>query len=164
MTRSKLKQPNYSLSRIAILATLSKESREKLERRCAWRRSERGEPIVDYLDASDDVFFIASGNVRVTMYSVAGKAVSFNDLGLGEVFGEYPAIDRGPRSASVEARSTCLIASLPAEHFRELLRSEPGVAQALLPRLVRSLRRAFTNSARWQLRTVFTPNACGWRH
>ena len=69
--------------------------------------------FVDYLDASDDVFFIASGNVRVTMYSVAGKAVSFNDLGLGEVFGEYPAIDRGPRSASVEARSTCLIASLP---------------------------------------------------
>ena len=59
MTRSKLKQPNYSLSRIAILATLSKESREKLEQRCAWRRYERGEPIVDYLDASDDVFFIA---------------------------------------------------------------------------------------------------------
>ena len=97
------------------------------------------------------------------MYSVAGKAVSFNDLGLGEVFGEYPAIDRGPRSASVEARSTCLIASLPAEHFREPLRSEPGVAQALLPRLVRTIR-ALTNSARWQLRTVFTPNACGWRH
>lgn len=59
MTRSKLKQPNYSLSRIAILATLSKESREKLEQRCAWRRYERGEPIVDSLDASDDVFFIA---------------------------------------------------------------------------------------------------------
>jgi hypothetical protein len=32
------------------------------------------------------VFFIALGNVRVTIYSVAGKAV---DLGLGEVFGEY---------------------------------------------------------------------------
>jgi len=72
-----------------------RESREKLERRCAWRRYERGEPIVDYLDASGDVFFIASGNLRVTIYSVAGKAVSFNDLGLGEVFGEYPAIDRG---------------------------------------------------------------------
>jgi CRP/FNR family cyclic AMP-dependent transcriptional regulator len=68
------------------------------------------------------------------------RRVSFNDLGLGEVFGEYPAIDRGPRSARVEARSTCLIASLPAEHFRELLRSEPGVAQALLPRLVRRIR------------------------
>jgi CRP/FNR family transcriptional regulator, cyclic AMP receptor protein len=71
-----------------------------------------GESFVDYLDASDDVFFIASGNVRVTIYSVAGKAVSFNDLGLG-VFGEYPAIDRGPRSASVRGAvhlSRCVLA------------------------------------------------------
>jgi CRP-like cAMP-binding protein len=82
MTRSKLKQPNYSLSD-RDTGDASKESSEKLERCCAWRRYERGEPIVDYLDASDDVFFVASGNVRVTIYSVAGKAVSFNDLGLG---------------------------------------------------------------------------------
>ena len=48
-----------------------------------------------------------------------------------------------------EARYTCLIGSLPAEHFRELLRSEPGVAQALLPRLVRTLR-ALTTRLRIQ--------------
>ena len=140
MTRFKFKQPNYSLSRIAILATLSKESLEKLERRCAWRRYERGEPIVVYLDASDDVFFIVSGEVKVTIYSRAGKAVSFSFMGPGEVFGEYPAIDRGPRSASVEARTSCLVAVLPAEAFRELLRIEPSVAQALLPRLVKKIR------------------------
>jgi CRP/FNR family transcriptional regulator, cyclic AMP receptor protein len=140
MTRSKLKQPNYSLSRIAILATLSKESLEKLERGCAWRRFERGEPIVAYLDASDDVFFIVSGEVKVTIYSREGKAVSFSLMGPGEVFGEYPAIDRGPRSASVEARTCCLIASLPADAFRELLRTEPSVAQALLPQLVKKVR------------------------
>ena len=65
-------------------------------RRCAWRRYEPGESIVDYLDTSDDVFFIISGEVRVTIYSLAGKAVSFSELGPGEVFGEYPAIDRAP--------------------------------------------------------------------
>jgi CRP/FNR family cyclic AMP-dependent transcriptional regulator len=140
MTRSKLKQPNYSLSRIAILATLSKESLEKLERRCAWRRFERGEAIVDYLDASDDVFFIASGEVKVTIYARTGKAVSFSIMGPGEVFGEYAAIDHGPRSASVEARTSCLVASLPAAAFGELLQTEPGVAQALLPQLVKKIR------------------------
>jgi len=140
MTRSKLKQPSHSLSRIAILTTLSKESLEELERQCAWRRYERGEPIVAYLDASDDVFFIVSGEVKVTIYSRAGKAVSFSLMGSGEVFGEYPAIDRGARSASVEARASCLVASLPANAFRELLRTEPGVAQALLPQLVKKIR------------------------
>jgi CRP/FNR family cyclic AMP-dependent transcriptional regulator len=135
-----LKQPNYSLSRIAILATLSEGSLEKLARRCAWRRYEPGEPIVAYLDASDDVFFIVSGEVKVTIYSHAGKAVSFSLMGPGEIFGEYPAIDRGPRSASVEARTSSLVASLPADAFRELLLIEPSVAQALLPQMVRKIR------------------------
>ncbi len=76
-----------------------------LQRRCAFRRYEPGESIVDYLDQTDEVFFIISGEVRVTIYSLAGKVVSFRELGPGEVFGEYPAIDRGPRSASVEARN-----------------------------------------------------------
>jgi CRP-like cAMP-binding protein len=56
-----------------------------------------GDPIVDYLDASDDVYFITEGETRVTIYSLIGKAVSFRELGAGEVFGEYPAIDRGAR-------------------------------------------------------------------
>ena len=140
MTRSKLKQPIYSLGRISILTGLSQPSLEKLEQRCAWRRYERGQQIVDFLDASDDVFFIASGEVKVTIYAQTGKAVSFSIMGPGEVFGEYPAIERGPRSASVEARTSCLVASLPAEAFRELLRTEPQVAQALLPQLVKKIR------------------------
>lgn len=99
-----------------------------------------GELIVDYLDQSDEVFFIISGEVQVTIYSVAGKAVSFRDLGPGEVFGEYPAIDRGPRSASVEAHTRCFVASLPGAAFRELIEKEPVVAQAMLPQLVSKIR------------------------
>ena len=61
MTESKLKQPNQSLSRIAILAGMSNEALKRLEKRCVWRSFERGESIVAYLDSSDDVFFIVSG-------------------------------------------------------------------------------------------------------
>ena len=140
MARSHVTEPPHSLAGVEIFAGLPRETLERIEQRCTWRRYERGESIVDYLAASDDVFFIALGDVRVTIYSLAGNAVSFSNMGPGEVFGEYPAIDRGPRSAGVEARSSCLVASLPAEEFRELLRTEPRVAQALLPQLVRKIR------------------------
>jgi CRP-like cAMP-binding protein len=50
---------------------------------------EPGEPIVSHLDSSDDVFFITLGEVRVTIYSSAGKAVSFRELAAGEIFGEF---------------------------------------------------------------------------
>ena len=56
------------------------------------------------------------------------------------MFGEYPAIDRGPRSASVEAHTRCLVATLPGEAFRELIETQPVVALAMLPQLVTKIR------------------------
>jgi CRP/FNR family transcriptional regulator, cyclic AMP receptor protein len=45
-----------------------------------------------------------------------------------------------PRLASVEARTSCLVASLPGDAFRELIEREPVVAQAMLPQLVTKIR------------------------
>jgi len=140
MSRSQVTQSENSLKGVAIFAALPSDAVERIQRRCAWRRYAPGEPIVDYLDGSDDVFFIALGEVRVTIYSTVGKAVNFREVTAGEVFGEFPAIDGGARSASVEARTSCLIASMPGTSFLELLQSEPGLAQALLPRLVKMIR------------------------
>jgi CRP-like cAMP-binding protein len=140
MVQSNVEESQNHLQRLTIFAGLPQEALERIRRRCRWRRYEPGEPIVDYLDSSDDVFFIAAGEARVTIYSLAGKAVSFRDLGAGDVFGEYPAIDGGPRSASVEARTRCLAASMPAAAFKELLQTEPAVGWALLTQLVMTIR------------------------
>jgi CRP-like cAMP-binding protein len=88
MVRSNVEESQDHLERFAIFAGLPQETLERIRKRCRWRRYEPGEPIVDYLDTSDEVFFITSGEVRVTIYSLAGKAVSFRDLGPGNVFGE----------------------------------------------------------------------------
>jgi hypothetical protein len=136
MARSNVEEPQNRLERLAIFAGLPQEALERIRRRCRWRRYEPGEPIVDYLDASDDVFFVAAGEARVTIYSLAGKAVSFRDLGPGDVFGEYPAIDGGPRSGSVEARTSCLVASMSAAAFKELLQVEPAVSVVKVSRTV----------------------------
>ena len=140
MNRSKIAEPQFALAGIAIFSALPPNSLKAVHRRCSWRRYEQGEPIVGYLDASDDVFFVTAGEVCVTIYSLAGKVVSFRNLGAGETFGEYAAIDGEPRSASVEARTSCLIASMPAKEFRKLLKTEPVVAQAVIRALVRNVR------------------------
>ena len=140
MAQSQAIQSRNSLKGIVIFATLSRDAIERIERCCVWKRYAPGEPILDYLDVSDNVFFITLGEVRVTIYSSVGKAVSFRELAAGEIFGEFPAIDGGSRSASVEARTNCMIASMPGASFRELLQSEPGLARALLPRLVKTIR------------------------
>ena len=140
MARSQIVEPQYSLAGIAIFSPLAADALQAVHRNCCWRRYEPGEPIVDYLDASDDVFFVTAGEVCVTIYSVAGKAVSFRNLHTGDMFGEYAAIDGEPRSASVEARTSCLVASMSAKDFRKLLKTEPAVAQAVIRELVRNVR------------------------
>jgi CRP-like cAMP-binding protein len=140
MAQAQIKQAEYSLAKIGILVGLPPDALERIQRRCSWRHYEPGEPIVDYLDSSDNVFFITEGEARVTIYSLSGKAVSFRELFAGDMFGEFPAIDHGPRSASVEARTRCLIASMPAPEFRELLQKEWPVAEALLRKLVITVR------------------------
>jgi CRP-like cAMP-binding protein len=140
MTRTQPSLASQSLAGIAAFKGLPAETLLLLQRRCSWRRYESGETIVDHLDASQDVYFITAGEARVSIYSVSGKAVTFSDLGPGDIFGEYAAIDGAPRSASIEARTSCQVASMSAVAFRELLEAEPAVALTLLRQLVTKVR------------------------
>lgn len=137
-------QPRYSLEGITLLKGLSSGSLQAVRENCSFRRYEPGEPIVEYLDRSDDVFFLLSGEARVIIYSLTGKVISFHDLGPGDMFGEYPAIDGRPRSASVEAKTSCLVASMTGATFRSLLRTEATAEDALLRQLVGTVRRLST--------------------
>lgn len=144
MAGSQVKQPKYSLECIAIFRGLPSETLERIQRRCSWRHYEPREPIIAYMDTSDEVFFMMAGSARVTIRSVDGKAVSFRELGPNATFGEYAAIDGGPRSASVEARTSCLIASMPAAAFLDLLETEPKLAKLLLKYFVMEIRELTT--------------------
>lgn len=144
MEQSQIAEPQNTLAGIGIFSGLPSDALEQIQRRCGWRHYELGEQIVDYLDATDSVFFLITGEARVTIYSLAGQVVSFRELGPGAMFGEYAAIDGGPRSASVEARGSCQVASMPAAAFREVLQTEQEVAQALLKHFVRGLRELTT--------------------
>ena len=108
MAQPQAKVQRNSLKGIAIFAGLSPESVERIEWRTAWKRYVPGEPILSYLDKSDDVFFLTLGEVRVTIYSTVGKAVSFREIAAGEIFGE--------RSMAAHARTVwkrARIARLP---------------------------------------------------
>lgn len=144
MTGSRIKQPQYSLESVELFRSLSAHTLERVKRLCRCHRYEPHELIIDYLDRSDDVFFLLTGNARVTIRSAEGKAVSFRELAPGGMFGEYAAIDRRPRSANVEARTSCLVLSMPGAAFRQLLETEPKLSKALLEHFVGEIRELTT--------------------
>ncbi len=130
-----------TLRDVRIFSGVSSRERKKIEDElCRWPSYKSGELIIDYLDNSDDVFFVVSGQVSVTLYSPTGRVVNFRELAAGDTFGELAALDGGARSASVHGRTGGVVARMKAEAFRSVLQRYPSVSLALLQDLVRNIR------------------------
>jgi CRP/FNR family transcriptional regulator, cyclic AMP receptor protein len=129
------------LKRVPVLADLPEPVIERISQACSWRDAAPGTQILGYLEPSSDVCFLVSGKARVIVYSFEGKAVLFTDLAAGAMFGEIAAIDRKPRSASVEALEACTVARLSGDQLEALLMEEPRLALAMLRHLAGDVRR-----------------------
>jgi CRP-like cAMP-binding protein len=137
-----VRQPDSSqtLDGIELLQAMTPEARRALAGRCRWQRVMSGQQIVGHLDTTRDVFFVVEGRVRATSYSLSGKEVSYRDIGAGDMVGEFSAIDGAPRSADVIALVDCLVATISADLFWQVLQQHPEVAAATLKSLTGQLR------------------------
>jgi CRP-like cAMP-binding protein len=136
-----LQTSGLGLRRIDLFKGLADERLEAIARRCVWRNFASGTQVVSRKSSDCTVYLLVSGKVRVTIYSAAGRQVTFRDYASGEFFGEVAAIDEMPRSADVVALESSVLASMPAEAFRKLLRDEPALAERLLRRFAGLVRR-----------------------
>jgi CRP-like cAMP-binding protein len=130
-----------SLRVISLFEDLDEGALVKVTRACDVRKYTRHSLIAAEGDHSTDVFFILAGTVRVNSVSRGGRQVIFSDLVVGDVFGEFAAVDHRPRSASLVALSDCLLARMPADRFFGILREHSSVAIHLIHALVAMIRR-----------------------
>ena len=106
-----------TLRGIALFDGLEAAERTLIEQRCVWREVAPDEQVIRQGETSSDIFFVIAGNFRVVLYSANGKAVALGEIGPGEMFGEYSAIDHAPRSATIEASQPGVLAVVPAAGF-----------------------------------------------
>jgi len=128
-----------TLAGIFLFAPLDARAIGQLGTRCSWRRTTSGQWLIDHQDASNDVFFVVRGSVRVMIQS-AGREVLLRQINAGEFFGELAAIDGQPRSSGIVAMTDATIARMPASVFRETLRAHPEVCDRLLAILAGQIR------------------------
>ncbi len=129
-----------SLAGIEIFADLPPDDLVAVDQRCRWRHCDSEQQILGHMDDTHDVYFIVKGEVRATVYALSGKEVTFRDIGAGQIFGEFAAIDGKPRSANVVALKPSVVASLSAEAFWEVLLEHPEVAASTLKLLTKQIR------------------------
>ncbi len=130
-----------ALAGVNCFSKLDLSQREEIAELCVGKKFEKGQLIVSRLEHSRDVFFIISGAVRVIFYSKSGKEVTFRDESAGRMFGEISAIDGEPRSAHILALSDVSLAFISPEDFSVILKKYPLVAEEVMKRLARLVRR-----------------------
>lgn len=96
--------------------------------------------IVSEDEADDDVFFILTGRARAATYTNRGREVFLSELGPGEAFGIFAAIDGQPRSTNVIAVAESRIARMSGTNFRKVLFSHWDVNRAFVLYMVDRIR------------------------
>lgn len=130
-----------TLRHVPLFQDIPDAVRLDFEKRCVWKWYEVDSSIINHGDMSDEVYFLTHGRARVRIYSVTGKEVAFRELSAPDFFGEAAAIDKRPRSASVEAVEDSLVARMSAKDFWQTLATQPGATRHLLQHLTDMMRR-----------------------
>lgn len=128
------------LAVIEMLSCLPHEELVRAEQNCRWRRYGKGERIVERASDNRDVYFVVEGAVEVVNFSLSGRPVAYADLSAGHFFGELAAIDGEPRSATVEAKTACLVGAMPPSHFISLMQRHPEISIYVMRRLAAIIR------------------------
>lgn len=121
-----------SLQKIAFFKDAADLEFDRFDRRCSWKKYDNNEVVVDYEDASTDVYFIIAGEVRVLIRTAAGKEIILSDLRSNQFFGELAAIDAVKRSANVTALTRAELCIMPAAVFREIVYSSQSCCEKVL--------------------------------
>ena len=118
--------PEELVDRFPLFADLTHEQREVLILHFEPAAAQPGDRIIEAGEAADKVYFIAAGEVEV---SVGRERVK---LGPGDHFGEIALITGAPRTATVTATDYSKFATLSRRDFLRFLQRFPSIREPML--------------------------------
>ena len=98
-----------------------------------------GQFLIAEGEQADDLFVVVSGELEVTKRSGSSE-IPVARVGPGEIQGEFAALERGKRMASVRAISSADVLRIPYAAVRDLLAAGPDAALAMIRTVIGRLR------------------------
>jgi len=130
------------LKAVPLFASFPEDQLRMLTTMVTRRSASRSTTIMAGGDATDSLYIVLSGRLKVMMSASDGKEVILSILGPGEFFGEMGLIDDEPRSASVVTIEPCELLAIAKRDVKECLLENTDMAMAVRRGLVRRLREA----------------------
>jgi CRP/FNR family transcriptional regulator, cyclic AMP receptor protein len=130
------------LKAVPLFASFPEEQLRVLTTMVTRRTAPRSTTIMAGGDATDSLYIVLSGRLKVMMSDSDGKEVILSILGPGEFFGEMGLIDDEPRSASVVTIEPCELIAIAKRDFKKCMMENVEMSMAVMRGLVRRLREA----------------------
>ena len=127
-----------ALRRIKLLSYFSDEQLERFTQFVVAEQMPPQAVIVKQGDCGNAMYVIVEGELSVRM-NVGGLETELATLGLGDFFGDFAMFDHGPRSASVVARTSCLLLKISVEAFERLSHDAADLATPFLRAIAKTL-------------------------
>lgn len=123
-------------------ALLTQQERDEFKARARPRRWRRGEVLFPEGGESEWVAVVQTGRIKASSHTAAGSEVVLAVRGPGALLGEFSAIDKEPRSATLQALEpvTALIMTTP--DFEAYLSTHGRIAYLMMRMLSQKLRDA----------------------
>lgn len=129
-----------ALRRGQIFQSLSEEPLGALARSSRMTRYAAGQLIFSTGDASDALYVLLSGRVRVYRTTSDGEEITIATLSAGDILGEMAVLDGRGRSADAQAIDDVDAARISSSSFFAFISDNPDVAITLMTVLTRRLR------------------------
>ena len=124
--------PEELLKTTPVLRRLAPADRTRLAGVSRVREYARSDVIFEEGSPSDSFYTIASGRVKVTKSTPAGKDVILEVFGPGDPFGAVAVYEGRPFPASAIALEDTVCLQVPRQTFFELLEQHPSLVRGLL--------------------------------
>lgn len=124
------------LSKIPLFAGLTPEQLDPLNDAVRRFSLKEGEVLFQKGEASDAMYLLETGSLRVFIHGPGGREVVLDILEPGDAVGEMGLIDGGPRSAYVQAAADCELLALDRKPFMDYLSEHADIAIRMMVYLV----------------------------
>jgi CRP-like cAMP-binding protein len=128
------------LKSILYFSGLSFAELESIRKLVFEKTADRGEMVLLEGEPAENLYFIASGAVKVFKTSAEGKEQILSIVRPGESFNDVSIFDGGPNPASARAMSPVILYEIRKNDMEVILRDHPQIALNVIKVLARRVR------------------------
>lgn len=128
------RQPSENRRHYNFDELLEEEDRKYLLKHGQVTQANSGTVLCHQNQISSDLFFILTGEVKITKES-GDKDIVLGTLGAGDIFGEISALFSAPRIATVATNKPSVILKMDKDDFIKLLEQAPNLKQVVYKQL-----------------------------